>query len=130
MVSESHPVSPTFGTSDDRGDKDCDGRPGQLGHEKQDAEYFAQIGVDWLKSDSWNPNTAISHYAAMRDALALYGLHCAAGNHSTLPIRVTECGGMWLANSARIGPDTGSGGRVLKRREPSISAWCWVSQRT
>ena len=54
------------------GNLDCDRRPGQLGHEKQDAEYFAKVGVDWFKEDSCydsgNPDVAIKHYAAMRDA--------------------------------------------------------------
>lgn len=66
-----------FGLYGDRGTLDCDKRPGQLGHETQDAAYFASIGVDWFKSDSCYDSddeaTAIRHYAAMRDAFNATG---------------------------------------------------------
>ena len=70
-VAHIHELGLGYGTYGDWGSKDCDRRPGQAGHEKADAEYFARIGVDWLKSDSCCgvAGGAMEHYAAMRDAL-------------------------------------------------------------
>jgi alpha-galactosidase len=41
-----------FGVYGDRGTLDCNKNPGQLGHEAQDAAFFARHGIDWFKSDS------------------------------------------------------------------------------
>jgi alpha-galactosidase len=41
-----------FGVYGDRGNLDCNKNPGQLGHEEQDAAFFAKHGIDWFKSDS------------------------------------------------------------------------------
>lgn len=61
----------------DRGTNTCGGRPGALGHEYQDAAWYASQGVDYLKEDSCNasqdPETAYLEYATMRDALNATG---------------------------------------------------------
>ncbi|MFG2581733.1 NPCBM/NEW2 domain-containing protein [Streptomyces malaysiensis] len=52
------------------GTKTCNsaGFPGGLGHEKSDAQQFADWGIDYLKYDNCN-NHAKQRYRAMRDAL-------------------------------------------------------------
>ena len=115
-VAHIHSLGLGYGTYGDWGSKDCDKRPGQAGHEKADAAYFASIGVDWLKTDSCYgvPGGSIAHYAAMRDAL----------NATGRPVWLALCGwepmyasakgaGNELANSARIGPDTGGGWQAV-----------------
>ena len=55
------------------GTKTCNdaGFPGSLGHEQQDAQLFADWGVDYLKYDNCNNQgvDAKQRYTAMRDAL-------------------------------------------------------------
>lgn len=106
-----HSLGLGFGLYGDRGNLDCSGRPGQLGHEVQDAALLAAMGVDWFKSDSCSASgdhdTAFAEYGAMRDAL----------NRTGRPVWFALCGwnpwyapvGQSLGNSWRIGPDTGSG---------------------
>ena len=65
-----------FGLYGDKGDKDCAGNPGQLGHEKQDAAFLAKYEVDWFKEDSCHSSSgdhakAIADYGRMRDASTL-----------------------------------------------------------
>ncbi len=43
-----------FGLYSDAGTKTCQGRPGSLGHEAQDARTYASWGVDYLKYDWCN----------------------------------------------------------------------------
>ncbi|MEV6609566.1 glycoside hydrolase family 27 protein [Kutzneria sp. NPDC051319] len=66
-----------FGIYEDAGTKTCKGRPGSLGHEKQDAKLFASWGVDYLKYDNCYAGGTvqqyITRYTAMRDALAASG---------------------------------------------------------
>jgi len=40
-----------FGIYEDYGNKTCEGYPGILGHMKEDAELFAEWGVDYVKLD-------------------------------------------------------------------------------
>ena len=48
-----HAMDLGFGLYGDRGTHECNGqRPGQLGFEEQDAEFFARMRIDWFKSDS------------------------------------------------------------------------------
>jgi alpha-galactosidase len=64
-----------FGIYSCAGDKTCGGRPGSRGHEYQDAQTYAQWGVDYLKYD-WCNNTGLSSvgaYTTMRDALFAAG---------------------------------------------------------
>ncbi|MEQ0565185.1 glycoside hydrolase family 27 protein [Amycolatopsis sp. NEAU-NG30] len=66
-----------FGIYEDAGTHTCKGRPGSLGHEKQDAKLFASWGVDYLKYDNCyaggTTQQYIDRYTAMRDALAATG---------------------------------------------------------
>jgi alpha-galactosidase len=64
-----------FGIYTDAGTKTCQGRPGTLGHEQQDARTYAAWGVDYVKEDWCNAAhlTAPKQYAAFRDALARAG---------------------------------------------------------
>lgn len=60
-----------FGIYSDVGAKTCGGKPGSRGHEYQDAQTYANWGVDYLKydwcnSEGLNPTGA---YTTMRDAL-------------------------------------------------------------
>ncbi len=64
-----------FGLYSDAGTKTCAGRPGSRGHEFQDAQQYANWGVDYLKYDWCNVGTANAEaaYSTMRDALAATG---------------------------------------------------------
>jgi alpha-galactosidase len=57
------------------GTKTCQGLPASLGHEKEDAQSFADWGVDYLKYDNCNNQgvPAVERYKAMGDALAATG---------------------------------------------------------
>jgi alpha-galactosidase len=64
-----------FGLYSDAGSRTCEGRPGSLGHEEQDARTYADWGVDFLKYD-WCFAAGLdapSQYARMRDALVATG---------------------------------------------------------
>jgi alpha-galactosidase len=64
-----------FGLYSDVGNETCEGRPGSLGHEAQDAQTYAAWGVDFLKVD-WCHSAGLdapTAYARMRDALAANG---------------------------------------------------------
>ncbi|HEY7048024.1 MAG TPA: NPCBM/NEW2 domain-containing protein [Jatrophihabitantaceae bacterium] len=68
-----------LGIYEDAGTATCAGYPGSLGHEKVDAQTFADWGVDYLKYDNCNnagsttKEQYIQRYTAMRDALAATG---------------------------------------------------------
>jgi alpha-galactosidase len=64
-----------FGIYTDAGTKTCQGRPGSLGHEEQDARTYASWGVDYVKEDWCNAKGlhAPTQYATFRDALARAG---------------------------------------------------------
>lgn len=64
-----------FGIYTDAGTKTCQGRPGTLGHEAQDAKTYAAWGVDYVKEDWCNAAglDAPAQYAKFRDALAHSG---------------------------------------------------------
>ncbi|MGA8117462.1 MAG: NPCBM/NEW2 domain-containing protein [Actinocatenispora sp.] len=68
-----------LGIYEDAGTETCAGYPGSLGHEKIDAQDFADWGVDYLKYDNCNNAGQTSHdqyvarYTAMRDALTATG---------------------------------------------------------
>jgi alpha-galactosidase len=66
-----HTLGMKFGLYTDAGSATCMGFPGSLGHEQQDADTYAQWGVDFVKVD-WCNSTGLdpaSQYDAMRDAL-------------------------------------------------------------
>jgi alpha-galactosidase len=64
-----------FGLYTDAGTHTCQGRPGTLGHEDQDARTFAAWGVDYVKEDWCHAEglDAPTQYAKFRDALARTG---------------------------------------------------------
>ena len=64
-----------FGIYSDVGAKTCGGRPGSRGHEYQDAQTYANWGVDYLKYDWCNSEglKAEGAYATMRDAIHATG---------------------------------------------------------
>ena len=64
-----------FGIYTDAGTKTCQGRPGSLGHEQQDARAYAAWGVDYVKEDWCNATglDARTQYAKFRDALRRTG---------------------------------------------------------
>lgn len=64
-----------FGIYSDAGTMTCAKRPGSRGHEFQDAQQYANWGVDYLKYDWCNVGTADAQaaYTTMRDALAATG---------------------------------------------------------
>jgi alpha-galactosidase len=77
-----------FGLYSDAGWKTCAGRPGSRGREYQDAETYAEWGVDYLKYDWCNTEglAAEGAYLTMRDALHAAGRPvvfsiCEWGNH-------------------------------------------------
>jgi alpha-galactosidase len=71
-----HSLGLKFGVYSDAGSKTCEGRPGGLGHEYQDAIQYAAWGVDYLKYDWCNTYTtqdAKASYANIRAALDASG---------------------------------------------------------
>lgn len=64
-----------FGIYTDVGPKTCEGRPGSLGHEVQDARSYASWGVDYVKVDWCHADSlsAPERYTVMRDALRKSG---------------------------------------------------------
>ncbi|HET7563469.1 MAG TPA: glycoside hydrolase family 27 protein [Gemmatimonadaceae bacterium] len=64
-----------FGIYTDAGTNTCQGRPGTLGHEEQDARTFAAWGVDYVKEDWCHASglDAPTQYAKFRDALGEAG---------------------------------------------------------
>ncbi len=77
----------------DAGPKTCLGLPGSRGNEELDAQYFADLGVDFLKYDNCAAGPEdwiVDRYVAMRDAL----------NDTGRPILYSMCnwgvGDSWL----------------------------------
>jgi alpha-galactosidase len=70
-----HSLGLKFGIYSDAGSKTCQGRPGGLGHEYQDAIQYAAWGVDYLKYDWCHTTTqdAKASYANIRAALDASG---------------------------------------------------------
>ncbi|HXY20246.1 MAG TPA: glycoside hydrolase family 27 protein [Gemmatimonadales bacterium] len=64
-----------FGIYTDAGSKTCQGRPGTLDHEAQDARTYASWGVDYVKEDWCNSRglTAPVQYRKFHDALVATG---------------------------------------------------------
>ena len=61
-----------YGMYSDAGSKTCLGLPGSRGNEELDAQYFADLGVDFLKYDNCHAPASdwiVDRYSAMRDAL-------------------------------------------------------------
>ena len=75
VVAHVHSLGLRIGIYEDAGVKTCAGFPGSLGHERVDAQTFADWGIDYLKYDNCyrgGSNTTrqyIHRFRAMRDAL-------------------------------------------------------------
>ena len=75
LANYAHQNGLKFGLYSDAGTHTCQGRPGSLGYETNDATSYASWGVDYLKYDNCH-NQGISakiRYPPMRDALAACG---------------------------------------------------------
>ena len=131
-VEELHAMGFGFGLYGDRGIHECNGkRPGNLGHEAQDAEFFARMGIDWFKQDScWVPRASSSQTDALQEYSKMSAaLLDATSKPGRRPIWFALCGwqpwyatpnpaagylgGRSIANSWRTGPDTGSGWQAV-----------------
>eukprot|EP01113_Clastostelium_recurvatum_P034661 TRINITY_DN472_c0_g1_i2.p1 TRINITY_DN472_c0_g1~~TRINITY_DN472_c0_g1_i2.p1 ORF type:complete len:582 (-),score=120.82 TRINITY_DN472_c0_g1_i2:118-1863(-) len=77
LASYVHSKGLKFGLYSDAGERTCDGRPGSLGHEKMDAQTYAEWQVDYLKYDNcYDDGTPPEkRYPPMRDALNATGRH-------------------------------------------------------
>ena len=66
-----HGLGLSFGIYTDAGTATCKGRPGTLGHEKQDAKTYAAWGVDYVKEDWCHAEglDPVKQYTKFRDAL-------------------------------------------------------------
>src|SRR6476620_2808949 len=67
-----------FGIYESAGTSTCAGYPGSLGHERVDAQTFADWGVEYLKYDNCahqdtTKEQSFRRYSAMRDALEATG---------------------------------------------------------
>jgi alpha-galactosidase len=91
-----------FGIYTARGSRTCLGRPGSDGFEQQDADYYAMIGVDYLKEDSCGGTVHGSvwdQYSRMRDALnrtqrpIYYSITQAMAHPDKPPIAAMHCYG-------------------------------------
>jgi len=87
------PAGLKYGMYSDAGPKTCLGLPGSRGNEELDAQYFADLGVDFLKYDNCAAGPEdwiVDRYVAMRDAL----------NDTGRPILYSMCnwgvGDSWL----------------------------------
>ena len=71
MIDHVHKKGLLFGLYSDAGTHTCEGRPGSLDHETEDANSYAAWEVDYLKYDNCNNNTIDPkvRYPVMRDAL-------------------------------------------------------------
>ena len=70
-----HKLGLKLGIYESAGTATCQGYPGSLGHEKQDAATFASWGVDYIKYDNCNNQgiPALTRYTAMQNAIAATG---------------------------------------------------------
>jgi alpha-galactosidase len=99
-----------FGIYSSPGPLTCDGLPGSYGHEQQDANTFAQWGVDYLKYDLCSGNTVYPSsqlpvvYKLMGDALLatgrpiVYAL-CEYGNEKVWNWGASVGGNLWRTTS-------------------------------
>jgi len=70
-----HSLGLLFGIYTDAGTATCEGRPGTLGHEQQDADTYAAWGVDYVKEDWCHADSldARVQYTKFREALTRTG---------------------------------------------------------
>mmetsp|Transcript_92221 Transcript_92221/g.246568 ORF Transcript_92221/g.246568 Transcript_92221/m.246568 type:complete len:577 (-) Transcript_92221:139-1869(-) len=114
-----HGLGLGFGLYGDRGSQDCAGNPGNLDHEESDAKQYADWQIDWYKTDSCHAAsdraTAFTEYMRMRDIMNKTGrviwlALCGWKPWYAPPDPANNYpGGQQVANSWRVGPDTGTG---------------------
>ena len=74
MIDHVHSKGLKFGLYSDAGTKTCQGRPGSLGYETEDANRYAAWKVDYLKYDNCHSSSKPEvRYPVMRDALNATG---------------------------------------------------------
>lgn len=129
LADKIHQAGFKFGIYTCRGNLTCAGRAGSLGYEAQDAQTYAEWGVDFVKEDSCyassNQSVAFSQYARMRDAL----------NQTGRPMVFNLCGwnpwyapvGASLGNSWRIGDDGGNWDKVRENIDNMASLHWWTN---
>ena len=69
IVEYAHEKGLLFGLYSDAGSVTSNGKPGSLGHEVDDAQTYAEWGVDYLKYDNWKKESTKERYQSMLDAL-------------------------------------------------------------
>ena len=69
IVEYTHEKGLLFGLYSDAGSVTSNGKPGSLGHEVDDAQTYAEWGVDYLKYDNWKKESTKERYQSMLDAL-------------------------------------------------------------
>ena len=136
LVGYIHSLGLGFGLYGDRGTMDCGKAPGQYKHEAHDAAWLGAHKIDWFKSDScYTYDRGVPGDKGHIDAIILYEKMRDGFNKSGYKVWWALCGwdplwagdprsaskpipgnkypghpvGNSLANSARIGPDTGGG---------------------
>jgi alpha-galactosidase len=70
VISHVHKLGLKFGLYLSNGNATCQGREGSWGHEQQDAQYLAKLGVDYLKYD----NCAVDRSATWSDPKGAKGV--------------------------------------------------------
>lgn len=87
IVDYVHSKGLTFGLYTCSGTETCvGGRPGSFGHWQQDADVFAEWGVDWVKQDFCNVPSSFKNFPQ-----PLYGNMSAALNATGRPIAFNMC---------------------------------------
>lgn len=111
LANDLHAMGLQYGVYSSAGKFTCGGYPGSLGYEKQDAQWWASLGADYLKYDncyneglSGTPKLSQDRYAAMSNALNTTGRNftfslCNWGDDKPWEWAST------IANSARISGD-------------------------
>jgi alpha-galactosidase len=101
-----HSLGLKFGLYADVGTKTCQGYPGSLGHERDDAATFASWGVDYLKVDwCYVPYTGFPNYTHDQVAQVLFARMSAATYATGRPTVLS----------------------VSNASDPSIHPWLWGS---
>jgi alpha-galactosidase len=121
VVAYVHSRGLKFGLYTDAGSATCQGLPGSLGYEQQDADTYASWGVDfvkvdWCNSDGLDPP---AQYNKMRDALG------AAAANTGRPMVFSICD--WGVDSPwSWGPRTGNMWRTTQDTGGSDNQWSMV----
>ena len=91
-----------FGIYTDAGTKTCQGRPGSLGHEEQDARTYAAWGVDYVKED-WCNAAGLDARDAVREISRRAPAHRPADRAQHLRMGFEPAVGLGARRSATCG---------------------------